>query len=106
MGAPSAIPGKMLTTVGRCHLADMGAIACFGRVIVACFPYDFLCGVFSFFAPLLPDYNNNDKNRGIVQAPPQRAVPPSQPGTSKGKARAKSPAKGRSKSPARKTKSG
>ena len=102
--APSAIPGKMLTTVGRCHLADMGAIACFGRVIVACVPYDFLCSVFSFFAPLLPDYNNNDKNRGIVQAPPRRAPEPAPKSETKakGKARSKSPAKGRSKSPARK----
>ena len=104
--APSAIPGKMLTTVGRCHLADMGAIACFGRVIVACVPYDFLCGVFSFFAPLLPAYNNTDKNRGIVQAPPKRAPEPAPKSETKakgkGKARSKSPAKGRSKSPARK----
>jgi short-subunit dehydrogenase len=100
--APAAIPGKMLTTVGRSHLADMGAIACFGRIIVACVPYDFLCGVFSFFAPLLPDYNNNDKNRGIVQAPPGRPPAPPSANKKEARSRSKTPSKSRSKSPARK----
>jgi short-subunit dehydrogenase len=96
---PAAIPGKMLTTVGRSHLADMGAIACFGRIIVACFPYDFLCGLFSFFAPLLPDYNNNDKNRGVVQAPPGR--PPAPPAAAASTSAEKKEARSRSRSTSR-----
>ena len=100
---PAAIPGKMLTTVGRSHVADMGAITCIGRIIVACFPMDFLCGIFSYFAPWLPDYSNNDKNRGLVQAPPGK--PPAPPSATKqARSRSKTPpnkSRTKSKSPAR-----
>lgn len=61
---PSAVPQKMLECVGRCHIGDMGAMATCVRVVVALVPYDFLAGVFSFFAPTMGDYKRHNINRG------------------------------------------
>jgi short-subunit dehydrogenase len=64
--SPASIPGKMLTCVGRSHVADMGAMAVGVRCVVAIVPYDFLTGVFSFAAPYLGDYKKHNKNRGKI----------------------------------------
>jgi short-subunit dehydrogenase len=65
--SPDAVPWKILSCVGRCHLGDLGILALLFRSIVACFPYDFLAGVISFFAPIMGDYNDNNHHRGVVQ---------------------------------------
>jgi hypothetical protein len=58
-----AVPGKMLTCVGRCHLGDLGSMAYGVRAVVALVPMDFLAGVFSFAAPYLGDYQKHNKDR-------------------------------------------
>lgn len=75
------VPGKMLTCVGRCHYGDLGEMATGVRLgeesvasnrclhnhgfllVVALVPYDFLTGVFSYFAPLMGDYKKYNKVR-------------------------------------------
>jgi hypothetical protein len=80
----SQVPGKMLTCVGRCHYGDLGEMATGVRLgekcrrlvldarmatnvdvvscsVVALVPYDFLTGVFSYFAPLMGDYKKYNK---------------------------------------------
>lgn len=64
---PDTVPKQMLSCVGRCHLGDLGQLAVIVRVVVALVPYDFLTGVFSFFAPYMDDYKKNNKNRGKTQ---------------------------------------
>jgi short-subunit dehydrogenase len=98
--SPAAVPWKILSCIGRCHLGDLGLIALSFRIILACFPYDFIAGVISFFAPIMGDYNNNNHDRGVVQKPPQAGAPAS---ASKKEEASKSPkSRSRSKSPARK----
>ena len=63
---PDSVPGKMLTCVGRCHLGDLGTMATSVRVFVALVPYDFLTGLFAYFAPYMGDYQKHNKNRGVV----------------------------------------
>jgi short-subunit dehydrogenase len=62
--SPASVPGKMLMCIGRCHYGDLGSMATSVRAIVALVPYDFLAGVFSYFAPVMGDYQKNNKNRG------------------------------------------
>ena len=62
--SPMAVPNKMLECVGRCHLGDLGSMAVTVRCVVALMPYDFLTGLFSFFAPYMGDYQKHNKNRG------------------------------------------
>ena len=57
---------QMLTCVGRCHLGDLGTMATTVRVVTALVPYDFLAGIFSFFAPVMGDYKKYNANRGKV----------------------------------------
>jgi NAD(P)-dependent dehydrogenase (short-subunit alcohol dehydrogenase family) len=64
--SPDSVPGKMLTCVGRSHVGDLGSMAIGVRFVVACVPYDFLSGCFSFAAPWLPDYIKHNKNRGVT----------------------------------------
>jgi len=63
--SPKTVPNKMLMCVGRCHLGDLGTMAFVTRCIVAMVPLDFFGGLFSYFAPTLPDYINNNKKRGF-----------------------------------------
>lgn len=65
--SPSSVPYKMLSCVGRCHLGDLGSMATGVRFVTFLIPYDFLTGVFSYFAPTLPDYQKYDKNRGKIE---------------------------------------
>jgi short-subunit dehydrogenase len=62
--SPSSVPGKMLSCVGRSHLGDLGSMAIGVRFFVALLPYDFLTGLFAFFAPYMGDYQKHNKNRG------------------------------------------
>lgn len=62
--SPSSVPNKMLTCVGRCHLGDLGSMAISVRIFTALIPYDFLAGLFSYFAPYMGDYQKHNKNRG------------------------------------------
>ena len=66
--SPASVPGKMLMCVGRCHLGDLGGMATTVRVVTALMPYDFLAGIFSFFAPIMGDYKKYNKNRGTLEA--------------------------------------
>lgn len=63
---PGSVPQKMLMCVGRSHLGDLGTMATCVRVFVALVPYDFLTGLFSFFAPTMGDYKMHNKNRGKI----------------------------------------
>lgn len=65
--SPASVPGKMLMCVGRCHLGDLGSMATTVRVVTALMPYDFLAGIFSFFAPIMGDYKKYNKNRGTQE---------------------------------------
>ena len=65
--SPASVPGKMLMCVGRCHLGDLGGMAVGVRVVTALVPYDFLAGVFSFFAPVMGDYKKYNSNRGKLE---------------------------------------
>jgi hypothetical protein len=49
--------------VGRSHVADIGDMAIGVRVGIAALPYDFLTGMFSYFAPYLGDYQKHNKVR-------------------------------------------
>jgi short-subunit dehydrogenase len=62
--APNSIPSKMLSCLGRCHLGDMGSMAVGVRIFTALVPYDFLTGVFAFFAPYMGDFKKHNTNRG------------------------------------------
>jgi len=62
--SPDSVPIKMLSCVGRAHLGDLGDMAVTVRMVVALLPYDFLTGVFAFFAPYMGDYQKHNKNRG------------------------------------------
>jgi hypothetical protein len=53
----------MLMCVGRSHVADIGDMAVGVRVGIAALPYDFLTGMFSYFAPYLGDYQKHNKVR-------------------------------------------
>jgi hypothetical protein len=64
--SPYAVPELMLSCVGRCHLGDLGAMALTVRIVTAVVPYDFLTGVFAFFAPIMGDYKKHNKNRGSI----------------------------------------
>jgi short-subunit dehydrogenase len=61
---PSSVPAKMLSCVGRAHLGDLGFLAVVVRIAVAIVPYDFLTGVFAMAAPIMPDYQKHNQNRG------------------------------------------
>jgi len=61
--SPASVPGMMLTSVGRSHLADLGQMAVIVRCVVAIFPYDFLTSVFAFGAPFSGDYQKHSKTR-------------------------------------------
>ncbi len=65
---PAAIPDLMLSCVGRSHLADMGSMAIGVRIFTALIPYDFLTGMFAFFAPYMGDYKKYNSNRGLVSS--------------------------------------
>ena len=65
--SPTSVPAKMLTCVGRCHLGDLGSMAFGVRVAVALLPYDTFAGLFSYFAPLMGDYQKYNKNRGKTE---------------------------------------
>lgn len=65
---PASVPHKMLTCIGRSHLGDMGDMAIGVRILVALMPYDFLTGMFAFFAPTMGDFKKYNKNRGVVAA--------------------------------------
>lgn len=65
--SPASVPGKMLMCIGRGHFGDLGSMAVTVRAVVAMIPYDFLTGVFSFFAPYMGDYQKHNKNRGGVK---------------------------------------
>jgi short-subunit dehydrogenase len=62
--SPDEVPAKILTCIGRCHLGDLGGMALGVRAGIAFIPYDFLTGIFAFFAPYMPDYQKHNKNRG------------------------------------------
>lgn len=64
--APSAVPVKMLSCVGRSHLGDLGTMAVSVRAFVALVPYDFLTGLFAFAAPWMGDYKKYNSNRGKI----------------------------------------
>jgi short-subunit dehydrogenase len=64
--SPASVPGKMLMCVGRSHTADIGSMAVGVRMGIAMIPYDFMAGLFSFFAPYMGDYQKNNKNRGRI----------------------------------------
>lgn len=66
--SPTSVPGMMLSCVGRSHLGDLGSMATGVRLMVAIVPYDFLTGVFSYFAPLMGDYQKYNKNRGLTSS--------------------------------------
>ena len=53
--------------MGRCHLGDLGTMATTVRVVTALVPYDFLAGVFSFFAPIMGDYKKYNVARGQLE---------------------------------------
>eukprot|EP01042_Synura_sphagnicola_P000394 gene394-414_t len=76
--SPSSVPYKILSCIGRSHVGDLGSMAttvrtvwtitltvsvtvCLDAAVVAIVPYDFLTGVFSFFAPYLGDYQRYNK---------------------------------------------
>ena len=65
--SPDSVPIKMLSCVGRCHLGDLGAMAVGMRLVVACIPFDFFAGMFSFFAPVMDDYKRHNANRGMTE---------------------------------------
>ncbi len=65
--APSAVPDLMLTSIGRCHLCDMGSMAWGVRLGIAPVPYDFIACLFSYFSNMLGDYTTNDTNRGVPE---------------------------------------
>jgi short-subunit dehydrogenase len=44
--APDSVPLKMVTCVGRSHVADLGLFAFFVRIFIAALPYDFLTGFY------------------------------------------------------------
>jgi short-subunit dehydrogenase len=62
--SPQSVPGKILSCIGRSHLGDLGSMAVGVRAFVAILPYDFLTGLFAFFAPYMGDYQKHNKNRG------------------------------------------
>lgn len=64
--SPTSVPGLILTTIGRSHLADLGSMAYGVRMGIAALPYDTLTGIFSYFAPYLGDYQKYNKNRGTT----------------------------------------
>lgn len=63
---PDSIPAKILSCVGRSHVADMGEMALGVRVFTAMLPYDFLTGLFAAGSPYMGDYKKYNKNRGAV----------------------------------------
>lgn len=64
---PDSIPAKILSCVGRSHLADMGGMALGVRFFTALVPYDFLTGVFAAFSPYMGDFKKYNSNRGKVR---------------------------------------
>ncbi|KAJ8605086.1 hypothetical protein CTAYLR_000360 [Chrysophaeum taylorii] len=62
--APSKLPDTIFAAVGRVVLLDVGATAILMRLFVAVLPYNFLASLIAFLAPVLPDYVQNDSNRG------------------------------------------
>eukprot|EP01041_Mallomonas_annulata_P001731 gene1731-3349_t len=75
--SPSSVPGLMFTAIGRSHVADLGTMAVSVRTAIAFVPYDFLAGVFSYFAPLMGDYQKYNKVRiaAVLLSAPNRPVP-------------------------------
>ena len=63
---PDSIPAKMLSCIGRSHLADMGGMALGVRVLTALMPYDFLTGLFAAGSPYMGDYKKYNQNRGKI----------------------------------------
>mmetsp|Transcript_8741 Transcript_8741/g.26295 ORF Transcript_8741/g.26295 Transcript_8741/m.26295 type:complete len:319 (+) Transcript_8741:99-1055(+) len=61
---PSELPRDIFASVGRCVMRDVGGTAIGMRVGVSLVPYSFLAYLIALVAPFLPDYANNDKNRG------------------------------------------
>ena len=78
---PESVPIKMLSCVGRCHLGDLGGMAVGMRIIVACIPFDFFAGMFSYFAPIMDDYKRHNANRGTTEARLISSGTPSPKGT-------------------------
>lgn len=62
--APSSMPDKILSCIGRAHVADIGSMALGVRAFVNIIPYDFLTGLFAFAAPYLGDYQKHNQTRG------------------------------------------
>lgn len=65
---PITLPPKIFSCISRGHVADIGVMAVCVRIIVAIVPYDFLTGVFSFFAPVMSDFKKHNKNRGGIKS--------------------------------------
>lgn len=61
---PSTLPNLIFAAIGRVVLLDQGATAIVMRLFVALLPYNFLASLIAALAPSLPDYKNNDNNRG------------------------------------------
>jgi len=61
---PGSLPKKIFSAIGRMVLFDTGATAIGMRLGVALLPYNALASIIALCAPILPDYRENDKNRG------------------------------------------
>eukprot|EP00607_Mallomonas_marina_P008584 CAMPEP_0182420228 /NCGR_PEP_ID=MMETSP1167-20130531/4875_1 /TAXON_ID=2988 /ORGANISM="Mallomonas Sp, Strain CCMP3275" /LENGTH=291 /DNA_ID=CAMNT_0024595905 /DNA_START=146 /DNA_END=1021 /DNA_ORIENTATION=- len=64
--SPTSVPGLIFSCIGRSHCADLGSMAVSVRTGIAMVPYDFLTGLFSFFAPYMGDYQKYNQNRGMA----------------------------------------
>ncbi len=67
---------KMFSCVGRCTYGDLGGMATFMRFVTFVLPFDFLAGLFSYWAPLMGDYAKNNANRGKLQKLPSASAAP------------------------------
>lgn len=65
---PSALPDLIFASVGRVIVLDQGLTAIGMRLFVSLLPYNFLSSLIAAIASYLPDYKNNDTNRGAGAA--------------------------------------
>ena len=61
---PSDLPHQIFGAIGRMVLRDVGGTAIGMRLGVSLLPYNALASIITIAAPFLPDYKENDKNRG------------------------------------------
>lgn len=67
--SPDELPKQIFSSIGRMILRDAGGTAIGMRLGVSLLPYNALASLIALVAPFLPDYKENDKNRGSCAGP-------------------------------------